>query len=217
MKYTCAYSGCEKSFGKPSLLELHENTHENRRVFGCKACSKAYFKSSHLRAHEKRVHEGEAASCECGKALLSKESLRRHKEVCGRQYTCGMCKKMYVRLEWYLQHVRKHAGSKVIGIVERGGAMQYVDRTGEGARKARRRRDEEETSGGEEVLGEESAAETGTGHRCKVCRKKFRLKKNRNAHEMGAHGEKKYKCSSCDRKYSYRHTLNRHAVKCRGA
>ncbi|OAG31341.1 hypothetical protein NEDG_01819 [Nematocida displodere] len=109
-KYSCGFADCRKTFPKPSLLELHENTHEDVRPFKCPLCEKAYFKKAHLAVHHQRHHTSAppAYVCGCGKGLLSKESLARHGDVCGRVFACSFCPKTFVRAHWYVRHVDMH-------------------------------------------------------------------------------------------------------------
>ncbi|KAI5187008.1 KRAB domain-containing zinc finger protein [Nematocida homosporus] len=107
--FVCAYAGCLKSYSKPSLLELHENTHTGVRPFKCSRCNKAYYKKSHLHIHEVAIHTAKKYKCElCGRELATRDSLKKHSDVCGRVFVCHFCHKRFVRAEWYIRHIRQH-------------------------------------------------------------------------------------------------------------
>lgn len=182
--YVCMFEECGKKFKKPSLLELHENTHLNKRPFKCGECGASYFKNSHLKVHIKRIHEKtEARQCsECRKILASEEGLKRHREVCGRIFTCELCGADFVRAKWFITHMRKCAEPK----------------------KRKQAKSAEKKEGQETDL-----------HRCKVCLKGFKLKKNCEFHKDHAHGLKTYMCKEekCGKTYRYKGSLTRHIEK----
>lgn len=125
--YACAFAGCTKSFRKPSILELHENTHLGRRPYKCASCGKAYFKPSHLKVHVSVHHEESAHACaKCHKSLSSGESLKRHMDLCGRVFACPVCRKTYTRELWYHKHLDAH--HKQVGASPRAAAAEKLHR-----------------------------------------------------------------------------------------
>lgn len=121
-KYSCAFSGCDKVYSKPSLLEDHENTHTDIRPFICTACPKAYFKRKDLKVHEERKHtqlEKTQTCPECKKSFYTIHELRRHNESCSRKHECMFCHKMFVRNAPYLKHLLKCSSTSKTKKIER--------------------------------------------------------------------------------------------------
>ncbi|KAI5191902.1 hypothetical protein NEMIN01_1720 [Nematocida minor] len=191
--FVCRFEKCEKSFKKPSLLELHENVHLNKRVFVCGVCGKGYFKNSHLKVHFLRSHtEGESRACDaCGKMLASEEGLKRHKEVCGRTFTCEVCKMEFVRAKWYLTHMRG-----CVGEMRPDGAEPLKEEERPNRKKQKKARKEEKEL-----------------HRCTVCHRGYKIKRNCVYHEKHAHGGVQYECSKCSKVYKHKGSLTRHIEK----
>ncbi|KAH9386245.1 uncharacterized protein NEMAJ01_1141 [Nematocida major] len=187
--YPCKYSGCKKQFKKPSLLELHENTHEKKRPFACEKCEARYYKKSHLKVHVQRAHiGGEQRECSsCGKTLASQEGLQRHREVCGRVFTCDVCRMQFVRARWFVAHVRLCVGKQSAG-------ESCTD-------------DEREKAAEKRIKRRKSARDL---HRCSVCQKGFKLNRNRLYHEAHAHSSIRHECPSCKKTYKHKGSLTRH-------
>ncbi|KAI5132326.1 uncharacterized protein NESG_01052 [Nematocida ausubeli] len=182
--YSCSFTDCTKKFKKPSLLELHENTHTNTRPFACSLCDLKYFKNSHLKVHTLRAHgSSEKRTCDqCKKTLASEEGLRRHMDVCGQVFVCEICNTEFSRAKWFLTHARTCTAVH------------------EPVRKSLRNT-------------KENRKEIKDLFRCTVCNKGFKLEKNCKTHELCAHSDAKYKCPKCDRTYRYNGSLTRHILK----
>ncbi|XP_010634904.1 PR domain zinc finger protein 15 [Fukomys damarensis] len=138
----------------------------------CGTCGKTFRMESALEFHNCRTDD-KTFQCEmCFRFFSTNSNLSKHKKKHGdKKFACGVCSKMFYRKDVMLDHQRRHL---------------------EGVRRVKR----EDLEAGSESLVRYKKEPSG----CPVCGKVFSCRSNMNKHLL-THGDKKYTCEICGRKF----------------
>lgn len=112
--FECPYTGCERSYAKPSKLEDHIRSHTGLRPFCCSEpnCSKKFIRKSHLQAHA-RSHlpkDQRPYIChvqDCSQRFSTHQHLTQHQDIHNRPrpYGCHLCTNTFHKNHQLKKHI----------------------------------------------------------------------------------------------------------------
>ncbi|XP_071608740.1 PR domain zinc finger protein 15 isoform X4 [Heliangelus exortis] len=169
---------CAKLFSRKESLKQHVSYKHSRNEvdseyrYKCTTCEKAFRIESALEFHNCRTDD-KTFQCEmCFRFFSTNSNLSKHKKKHGdKKFACEICNKMFYRNDVMLDHQRRHL---------------------EGVRRVKREDFEHST----ETMVRYKKEPSG----CPVCGKIFSCRSNMNKHLL-THGDKKYTCEICGRKF----------------
>ncbi|NXI42513.1 PRD15 protein, partial [Galbula dea] len=169
---------CAKLFSRKESLKQHVSYKHSRNEvdseyrYKCPTCEKAFRIESALEFHNCRTDD-KTFQCEmCFRFFSTNSNLSKHKKKHGdKKFACEICNKMFYRKDVMLDHQRRHL---------------------EGVRRVKREDFEHSTENMVRYKKEPSG--------CPVCGKVFSCRSNMNKHLL-THGDKKYTCEICGRKF----------------
>ncbi|XP_034540374.1 PR domain zinc finger protein 15 isoform X2 [Notolabrus celidotus] len=169
---------CDKLFSRKESLKQHisykhsKNLPDMEYKYKCNTCDKSFRLENALKFHNCRTDDKTFQCDICSRFFSTNSNLSKHKKKHGEKlYSCEICNKMFYRKDVMQEHHRRH---------------------GVGSKHMKR---EELEANGEE----------GTKYRkepspCPICGKVFSCRSNMNKHLL-THGDKKYTCEICARKF----------------
>ncbi|KAK2828836.1 hypothetical protein Q5P01_019870 [Channa striata] len=169
---------CDKLFSRKESLKQHisykhsKNMPDQEYKYKCNTCKKSFRLENALKFHNCRTDDKTFQCDICSRFFSTNSNLSKHKKKHGEKlYSCEICNKMFYRKDVMQEHHRRH---------------------GMGPKHMKR---EELEANGEE----------GTKYRkepspCPICGKVFSCRSNMNKHLL-THGDKKYTCEICGRKF----------------
>ncbi|XP_054829740.1 PR domain zinc finger protein 15 [Eublepharis macularius] len=169
---------CAKLFSRKESLKQHVSYKHSRNEvdseyrYRCTTCEKAFRIESALEFHNCRTDD-KTFQCEmCFRFFSTNSNLSKHKKKHGdKKFACEICNKLFYRKDVMLDHQRRHL---------------------EGVRRVKREDFEHSTDNMVRYKKEPSG--------CPVCGKVFSCRSNMNKHLL-THGDKKYTCEICGRKF----------------
>ncbi|XP_028277163.1 PR domain zinc finger protein 15 isoform X3 [Parambassis ranga] len=169
---------CDKLFSRKESLKQHisykhsKNVPDQEYKYKCNTCEKSFRLENALKFHNCRTDDKTFQCDICSRFFSTNSNLSKHKKKHGEKlYSCEICNKMFYRKDVMQEHHRRH---------------------GVGPKHMKR----EEL----EVNGEEGTKYRKEPSPCPICGKVFSCRSNMNKHLL-THGDKKYTCEICGRKF----------------
>ncbi|XP_030010401.1 PR domain zinc finger protein 15 isoform X2 [Sphaeramia orbicularis] len=169
---------CDKLFSRKESLKQHISYKHSKNMpdleykYKCNTCEKSFRLENALKFHNCRTDDKTFQCDICSRFFSTNSNLSKHKKKHGEKlYSCEICNKMFYRKDVMQEHHRRH-----------------------GVGPKHMKREELEANG-----------EEGTKYRkepspCPICGKVFSCRSNMNKHLL-THGDKKYTCEICGRKF----------------
>ncbi|XP_068126484.1 PR domain zinc finger protein 15 isoform X2 [Hyperolius riggenbachi] len=169
---------CAKLFSRKESLKQHVSYKHSRNEIDseyrhrCATCEKAFRVEAFLEFHNCRTDD-KSFQCEmCYRFFSTNSNLSKHKKKHGeKKFACEVCNKLFYRRDVMLEHHRRHL---------------------EGVRRVKREAIQQAADHSIKYKKEPSG--------CPVCGKMFSCRSNMNKHLL-THGDKKYTCEICGRKF----------------
>ncbi|XP_053311705.1 PR domain zinc finger protein 15 isoform X2 [Spea bombifrons] len=169
---------CSKLFSRKESLKQHVSYKHSRNDvdvdyrYRCATCEKSFRVEAFLEFHNCRTDD-KSFQCEmCYRFFSTNSNLSKHKKKHGeKKFACEICNKLFYRRDVMQEHHRRHL---------------------EGVRRVKRESLHQSADNSIKYKKEPSA--------CPVCGKMFSCRSNMNKHLL-THGDKKYTCEICGRKF----------------
>ncbi|XP_040278971.1 PR domain zinc finger protein 15 isoform X2 [Bufo bufo] len=177
---------CAKLFSRKESLKQHVSyKHSRNEVDGeyryrCATCEKAFRVEAFLEFHNCRTDD-KSFQCEmCYRSFSTNSNLSKHKKKHGeKKFACEICNKLFYRRDVMLEHHRRH--------------LEVSLAPPTGVRRVKRESAIQQATDSSIKYKKEPSA-------CPVCGKMFSCRSNMNKHLL-THGDKKYTCEICGRRF----------------
>ncbi|XP_059824729.1 PR domain zinc finger protein 15 isoform X2 [Hypanus sabinus] len=194
---------CDKFFNNSSNLKRHIRSHGDK-LYKCDECEKEFSRKESLKQHvsykhsRNEVDDSYMFQCPtCLKAFRIRTALEFHNcRTDDKTFQCDMCFRFFSTNSNLSKHKKKHGDKKfscdTCGkmFYRKDVMLDHQRRHTEGGKRVKK--DESEPNGMVKYKKEPSG--------CPVCGKVFSCRSNMNKHLL-THGDKKYTCEICGRKF----------------
>uniref|UniRef100_A0A8D1TH78 PR domain zinc finger protein 15 n=1 Tax=Sus scrofa TaxID=9823 RepID=A0A8D1TH78_PIG len=200
--YQCSL--CSKIFQNSSNLSRHVRSHGDK-LFKCEECAKLFSRKESLKQHVSYKHSRNEVDGEyryrcgtCEKTFRIESALEFHNcRTDDKTFQCEMCFRFFSTNSNLSKHKKKHGDKKFACEVcnkmfyRKDVMLDHQRRHLEGVRRVKR---EDAEAGGNLLRYRKEPSG------CPVCGKVFSCRSNMNKHLL-THGDKKYTCEICGRKF----------------
>ncbi|XP_031635839.1 gastrula zinc finger protein XlCGF46.1-like isoform X2 [Contarinia nasturtii] len=219
-KIDCQY--CQKSFSTtPSLIKHINRNHKSHKNYKCYDCAKSFHTKLLLEIH-KPTHDTEEKRfvCDlCQSRFRTRFQIKEHMELTHtdkRSFLCSTCGKSFKNPTYLRAHVKRHTSTKSVAcpkcpkrFFDKHGLKKHIEVHDDGRFVC--------DICGSVMRSRGSYMEHKRRHKktkvftCEVCNKQIKTSLyNLRLHMYTHTGEKPFKCSYCDRRYTQNADLNKH-------
>ncbi|KAG8546625.1 hypothetical protein GDO81_030214 [Engystomops pustulosus] len=187
--YSCTQ--CGKRFLQRELLDLHQKSHIEEKLFVCPLCGKRFVQQSLLLLHQRTHTVNKPHQCmECGNLFFNKslfaEHLRTHKEA--KPFLCPDCGKCFADNTTLVIHQRIHTGEKPFRCKECSKSFSQHST----------------------LVSHQRIHSGEKPYECHVCGKRFSDRSSAASHQRIHNGEKPFRCQDCGKSFTQSSNLRRH-------
>ncbi|EAT46555.1 AAEL002279-PA [Aedes aegypti] len=189
---------CRKSYSSSRVLKEHTkevHTPNEERSIKCETCHKPFATQRALSAHL-MVSHGSIPCPECHKLLASQGSLKKHMVMMhgeGEQHVCDVCARVFRSKPCFDKHVKMHLGTFEAERVQCTLCMAWL--TNKYCLRQHTRRIH---TNADEVVS------------CEICGRAQRNQVMLRHHMTRAHGESRFECDVCFKKFKRPHHMREH-------
>lgn len=171
------------------------NDNETQIDLHCEPCNKRFVSKRFFEVHQRR-HENNTIIvikyCDiCGKSFKDRTNLKAHMRIHSgvKPYSCPICDKRFTQSSYVKAHIRLHKGEKPFQCAICGMCFFLTSKLTEHTKNHHLTLDK---------------------HKCTLCTKEYKHKRDLQYHLMLHAGERPYACDQCPRRYSVKKNLARH-------
>uniref|UniRef100_A0A3B3ZFV4 Uncharacterized protein n=1 Tax=Periophthalmus magnuspinnatus TaxID=409849 RepID=A0A3B3ZFV4_9GOBI len=191
--YRCSL--CSKIFQNSSNLNRHIRSHD--KLFKCDDCDKLFSRKESLKQHISYKHpdlEYKYKCNTCEKSFRLENALKFHNCRTDKTFQCDICSRFFSTNSNLSKHKKKH-GDKLYSCEICNKMFYRKDVMLEHHRRHGNTKREDLEANGEENIKYRKEPSP-----CPICGKVFSCRSNMNKHLL-THGDKKYTCEICGRKF----------------
>lgn len=223
--FTC--EECPKKFLTQNSLAAHiKRTHTNDRPFGCSICSKRFTTKDYLSEHSRRVHLGQKPySCnECTQTFSRKEYLmnheRSHKGLEIEKFACDKCSKKFLHISSLNWHKLIHNKERKVFPCNECGTKLSTKSSLYQHKKIHKGKPFKcdvcaKAFSYNYELKRHRRIHSGENEEkrfacIKKCKRRYRSKKECNAHQRKCNGPLPFECNICSKEFDDKNKLSTH-------
>ncbi|XP_058799344.1 zinc finger protein 28-like [Phymastichus coffea] len=216
---------CSRLFSQQSKLEMHQASHNRKKLFNCAHCSKSYSSKSKLAAHTRLHTQTNIHKCNICQKIFSwpsylNEHMKTHNPESQEKkvtFECAECKKLFHCVKSYRKHTKFHTGKGLFqcDICDKLFSQKYslkVHMSSHRLFKSHKCELCDKSFNQRSNLVEHMRIHTKVKpFKCTICDKGFSQSSHLKSHELSHNSIRKFQCKVCGKRFKLSSHLKRHA------